>query len=256
MIYKHTHKPLFIFLLILSALNISFSQKLKIDTVYYDRTGEIVTALSDHLTYEVRNLDRKKRIQGITARYTKSGRITESTTYDKGVKTGVYYRHNPAGNVMMYGDYIKGIKTGFWVTLDNSGSILTIEEYDNGKMIGMRERPYAMDDQARTLDGNSVPLETPAEFVGGTDGWGLFLRHNLKYPKDAKRYGYQGIVKMSFVVLSDGRIAAPKIVSSPHKLLSTEALRLLEISPEWYPGKYGDIPIDYQMTIRVVFRLK
>ena len=59
---------------------------------------------------------------------------------------------------------------------------------------------------------------------------------NLKYPLDAKRYGYQGNVYMSFVVLSDGSITSAKIIGSPHEVLSAEALRMLEISPNWIPA--------------------
>ena len=58
MIYKHTHKPLFILLLILSVSNISFSQKLKIDTVYYNRSGQVVSQESDYLTYSIMQLNR------------------------------------------------------------------------------------------------------------------------------------------------------------------------------------------------------
>jgi hypothetical protein len=177
--------------------------------------------------------------------------LTEVTRYVKGEKKGSYYRYNQAGNVMMYGDYTKGIKTGFWVTLDNSGSILTMEEYDNGNMIGMRERPYTM-----SIDGESFELDSDAEFDGGPSGWAQHLRKHLNYPKEAKRYGYDGVVDIRFVVLSDGRGVATKVVSSPHEILSIESLRVLKLSPPWIPAIYNGKPVDSQMTIRVVFRLK
>lgn len=251
-----TRKSLFTILLILALSSITFGQRLKRDTVFYDRAGELVSAQSDYLTYEVRNLDRKKRIQGITARYTKSGRITESTTYDKGEKTGTYYRHNPAGNVMMYGDYVNGIKTGFWVTLDINGSILTMEEYADGTMIGKRNSPYVMDDQGKILDIDMKAKETEATFVGGSNGWGLHLRQNLKYPQEAKKGGYQGAVDLSCVILSDGRVVAARAISSPHEILSIESLRVLNLSPPWNPATVKGKPVDSQRVVRILFRLK
>lgn len=248
---RYAHKSIFLLLLTVIFVQHSKGQKIRIDTVYYDNTGELVTNQSDYLTYEVRQLDRKKRVNGKTERYTKSGRLTEVTRYVKGEKKGSYYRYNQAGNVMMYGDYTKGIKTGFWVTLDNSGSILTMEEYDNGNMIGMRERPYTM-----SIDGESFELDSDAEFDGGPSGWGQHLRKHLNYPKEAKRYGYDGVVDIRFVVLSDGRGVATKVVSSPHEILSIESLRVLKLSPPWIPAIYNGKPVDSQMTIRVVFRLK
>ena len=256
MIYKHTHKPLFILLLILSVSNISFSQKLKIDTVYYNRSGQVVSQESDYLTYSIMQLDRRNRANGISNGYTKSGRITESTSYIKGEKTGTYYRYNPAGDVMFYGDYNKGVKTGYWVTLDPKGNILVMEKHDkNGVEIEKRLRPTVLIENASIND--SLRIEVDAEFPGGHDGWGKHLRKNLKYPLDAKRYGYQGNVYMSFVVLSDGSITSAKIIGSPHEVLSAEALRMLEISPNWIPATVNGIPVDFQLsTLRVVFRLK
>ncbi|OEK02253.1 hypothetical protein BFP97_12315 [Roseivirga sp. 4D4] len=225
---------------------------MKLDTVYYNQSGELTDKETGYLTFEVRQLDRKQRIHGSTARYTKSGRMTESTSYIKGEKTGTYYRFNPAEEVMMYGDYENGIKKGFWVILDSNGIILTMEEYDNtGNLIGRRDRPYS-----EKIDGDTLKLDSEAEFIGGQGGWNLHLRKNLKYPTEAKRYGYQGDVYISFVVLSDGRIAAPRIVKSPHEILSKESLRMLEISPAWLPAMIGDKAVDSQMTLRIVFRLK
>lgn len=256
MISQHTRKSLVIVLLIITFAPISFSQRLKRDTVFYDKAGELVTAQSDYLTYEVRHLDRKKRIQGITARYTKSGRITESTTYDSGEKTGTYYRHNPAVNVMMYGDYVNGVKTGFWVILDNNGSILTMEEYADGTMIGKRDSPYVMDEQGKILDIDMRAKESEATFVGGSNGWGLHLRQNLKYPQEAKKGGYQGAVDLSCVILSDGRVVAARAISSPHEILSIESLRVLNLSPPWNPATVKGKPVDSQMVVRILFRLK
>ena len=125
----------------------------------------------------------------------------------------------------------------------------------NGVEIEKRLRPTVLIENASIND--SLRIEVDAEFPGGHDGWGKHLRKNLKYPLDAKRYGYQGNVYMSFVVLSDGSITSAKIIGSPHEVLSAEALRMLEISPNWIPATVNGVPVDFQLsTLRVVFRLK
>lgn len=257
MTIKNTRTPILYIILALTFCQISFGQKLRLDTAFYNREGEIVTKQSDYLTYEVRPLDRRKRLNGSTVRYTKSGRMTESTTYVKGEKTGIYYRFNPSEEVMMYGNFVKGVKNGFWVIMGSDNSILKMEEYDEtGHMINSREGIQDMTDKGELQAGDTTEAIIPAEFIGGQDGWSLFLAGNLKYPLEAKRGGYQGDVYLSFVVLSDGRVVAPMVVASPHEYLSKEALRMLEISPEWFPAKMGEVAIDTQMTLRIVFRLK
>ena len=105
-------------------------------------------------------------------------------------------------------------------------------------------------------DSTIVVVEEQATFPGGMQEWNYHLRKNLKYPVEAKRYGYQGDVHLTYVVLADGRIAAVRVIESPHSSLTDEALRMLRISPRWIPGKYGGIPVDSQMKLRIAFRLR
>lgn len=255
--FRNTHQYLILFFLLSFLIQNAHGQKLKLDTVYYDRESNEVTKQSDYLTYEVRRVDRKKRPYGTSLRYTKTGRMTESSTYVKGEKTGIYYRFNPAEEVMMYGNYTKGIKTGFWIIMGRGESIRKIEEYDDqGKLIGSREGLYSIVKEQAVYDGDTVTIDSLPEFVGGQDGWNLFLRTNLRYPLEAKRGGYQGFVYLSFVVLSDGRVIAPMVVDSPHPSLSEEGLRILSLSPDWFPAMVKDKPVDAQMQLRLAFRLK
>jgi hypothetical protein len=59
---RYAHKSIFLLLLTVIFVQHSKGQKIRIDTVYYDNTGELVTNQSDYLTYEVRQLDRKKEL--------------------------------------------------------------------------------------------------------------------------------------------------------------------------------------------------
>ncbi len=248
---NYIRKSILLTILAITFTQSGIGQKLRTDTVYYDNTGELVTRQSDYVTYEVRQLYRKKRIDGMAHLYTKSGRLTESTTYVKGEKTGDYYRYNQAEEVIISGYYKNSLKTGLWVTHDNDRSIVAIEEYDDsGNLISKYERP----DSVKTDD--AIKLDTYAKFVGGEEKWNLHLRNNLKYPLEAKRAGYQGDVFMTYTILANGKLSDLKILYSPHEVLSTEALRMLEISPNWIPAMVGDKPVDSQATLRIAFRLR
>ena len=249
---RFAHQSIFLLLLTVIFVQHSKGQKIRTDTVYYDNTGELVTNQSDYLTYEVRELDRKKRVNGKTERYTKSGRLTELTRCVKGEKKGPYYRYNQAGEVIIYGDYDNSLKTGFWVILDNNGSMLMTEEYDDsGKLIQKQDQASFV-----KADNSSNKLESRANFFGGDVGWNLHLRNNLKYPLGAKRAGYQGYVYMAFTVLSNGKIKDLSVINSPHEILSEEALRMVETSPDWIPAMIDEKPVDSQVIKRIEFRLR
>lgn len=227
------------------------AQKVKVDTVYYNGNGELVEKKADYLTYEVRSLDRKKRIHGVVGKFAKTGRLLEAIEYTQGEKTGAYERFHRNGKVMVYGNHEQGKRVNYWVTLDQEGIILSMEEYDKkGELLDTRNNtPF------NPVKGATNVL-IDAEFPGGKDKWNEHLWGNLKYPNEAKRNGHQGTVFIDFVVLSDGQIVAPRITSSPDKSLSNESLRMLQISPKWNPAKLNGKSIDSKAQIRVVFRLK
>lgn len=249
-------------LFLASALSLS-AQKYKVDTVFYDRSGEITQGnVSGFTTFEIRAVDKKGRIQGSSIRYSKTGRAVESTDYIKGAKSGRYERYNPLGNVMISGVYENDMKVGAWATMDMKGKIIQVTDY--GKE-GEKEQVY--DSFSWAEDGVELPdslankqvsfsVEEKPSFPGGMREWALFLRDNLNYPEEAKRNKYSGAVFLTFAVLKNGLVVNPVVAESPHPSLSQEALRVLRKSPNWNPGTSNGEPIDSIMQIRIVFRMK
>ena len=256
-----THN-LILLLFLASTFSLS-AQKYKVDTVYYDRTGEIMQGdVSGFTTFEIRAVDKKGRIQGSSIRYTKTGRAVESTDYIKGEKNGEYERYNPLGNVMISGVYEKNKKVGAWATMDMKGKIIQVTDYGEE---GEKEQVYdtfswAEDniDLPDSLASRQVFLkvEEQASFPGGSKEWAMFLLDNLNYPELAKRNKYTGAVFLTFAVLKNGLVANPVVAESPHPSLSQEALRVLRKSPKWSPGTADGEPIDSEMQIRIVFSIK
>lgn len=79
--------------------------------------------------------------------------------------------------------------------------------------------------------------EVMPEFRGGEKALLTFIRQFLRYPEEATSIGLQGTVFISFVVCKDGKITNAKIVDSPGHSLEVEALRVINIMPNWSPGK-------------------
>lgn len=228
----------------------------RVDTAYFDQSGKQVIKTDNYFSYEIRPLDSRKKISGVIGRFTKSGRLIEATKYRRGVKNGAFEKFDREGKVIAYGNYKNNKKIGFWVALDSDERVLLIEEYNkSGELINTRSRPEITIQADSTAYVIAVTEKKP-EFKGGMNGWNLFLKRNLRYPTDAKRYGIQGNVLVSFIVLSDGQLIAPRVISSRYRSLTKEAIRVIKKSPKWIPATINGQPIDAISKLTIRFRVR
>lgn len=106
--------------------------------------------------------------------------------------------------------------------------------------------------------GQQQPMPRPevtAEFPGGFDKYCQFLKDNIRYPKACEEKGQQGHVAVEFTVAADGSLSNFKVIRSPNKLLSEEALRVAKLMPRWTPARNGGKAVASRFTAFVTFRL-
>lgn len=99
-------------------------------------------------------------------------------------------------------------------------------------------------------------VEENAQFPGGNGEWNKYLKKNLKYPRQAKRMGIEGAVFLSFIVDKQGKISDIQVSRGIGGGCDEEAVRVLEGSPRWNPGKQRGRAVKSRMNLRIVFRLK
>jgi protein TonB len=67
-----------------------------------------------------------------------------------------------------------------------------------------------------------------------------FINKNLKYPESARKYKMTGYVMIEFYVEQNGMQSDVKVSQGLIKSLDDEAVRVVSLSPLWYPAtKYG-----------------
>ena len=99
-------------------------------------------------------------------------------------------------------------------------------------------------------------VEVLPEFPGGNAALYEFIKQNLTYPKSAKEQGIEGIVYVWFIVENDGSITNIKIVQGLNEELDAEALRVVNLMPNWKPGYRGPHPIGrVPYTLPIMFKL-
>ena len=99
-------------------------------------------------------------------------------------------------------------------------------------------------------------VEDMPDFGGeGQDGFRKYISENLKYPEVAAENGISGRVFIKFVVEPDGTVSNVSVVRGVDPALDNEAVRVVESSPKWTPGKQRGKPVRVSFTFPINFKL-
>jgi len=113
------------------------------------------------------------------------------------------------------------------------------------------------EDNAETQKEVFMVVEDMPEFEGGEPGdFRYFIAKNLAYPQKAREESIEGKVFIQFVVGADGIVKNAEVVRSAHPLLDAEAIRVVNLSPAWTPGKQKGKNVDVQFTFPINFKLQ
>jgi len=98
-------------------------------------------------------------------------------------------------------------------------------------------------------------VEESAEPNGGYAAFYKFVKKNIKYPNQAKRMGVEGKVYVQFVVDKDGSITDVKAIRGIGAGCDEEAIRILQKSPKWKPGKQRGRAVKQRIVLPINFKL-
>ena len=184
-------------------------------------------------------------IQGVTisVKGTKTGTVTDSEGYFR-------LETEDARNRMLVAEYVgmesKEFKaegdTSLEIKLEPSLAALS-EIVVVGS--GAKSKDYGRED-ALTDYIPPRPLNGEAEFD-------KYIKENIIRP-DTSATGQRVVVVLSFIVGVNGKIDSIKIMRSPDKIFSDEAIRLIKEGPEWKPAEENGKVINDEVRIRIVFK--
>ena len=93
----------------------------------------------------------------------------------------------------------------------------------------------------------------PPTPISGKLNFEKYIKENLHHP-DTTTAGQRAVVVVSFLVRINGNIDSIRIVRSPGKLFSDEAIRLIKSGPSWKPAEDNGKPIEDKVRMRIVFK--
>lgn len=94
------------------------------------------------------------------------------------------------------------------------------------------------------------------EFRGGQDSLLSWMSNNLNYPHVPLEEYAIATVFASFVVLKDGSISDIIIYKANNSPFEKEALRLLDMMPDWIPGRCNGTLENVKINLPIKFGLK
>ena len=116
------------------------------------------------------------------------------------------------------------------------------------------DKGQAYDDVVSYYECDQRPIflnsQDPAQFL---EKW---VYQYLKYPESAVLNGIQGRVMVEFIIEKDGKVTNARVVKSVSDELDAEALKVINASPKWKPGKVKGNKVRTSLTVPVEFRLE
>ena len=94
------------------------------------------------------------------------------------------------------------------------------------------------------------------EFPGGDAALIGFISKNLRYPDAAKEKSLQGKVLVQFCITKEGKITDSHIVRGVDPLLDNEALRVVNMLPQFKPGSQNGKAVSVWYTLPITYALK
>jgi len=93
------------------------------------------------------------------------------------------------------------------------------------------------------------------EFPGGAPALRSFIAENITYPKIARENGIEGTVYVKFVVNIVGKVQDAQIARGVDPLLDAEAIRVVNMLPDFKTGMQDGKPVDVWYFVPIVLNL-
>jgi len=136
-------------------------------------------------------------------------------------------------------------------------NILNLEDDSN---LGVEIMDYVEEVQEEVVEEEAIPfalVEEKPKFQGGdANTFSKWVSQHLDYPEIAKENGVSGRVMVQFTVNPNGTVSDVKVLRGVDPSLDKEAVRVIQSSPKWTPGKQRDRAVKVTYQFPVIFQLR
>ncbi len=187
--------------------------------------------------------------EGKYCEYFSNGQLRSEKNYKSGRLNGTELTWSAEGRIKKEVNYKNGAKHGKFLTYYDNGLLIRKDIYRDDKFV--RGRCFTREGK----DTSYFEYFIMPKFKGGLAGFKKYILDKINYPEIAVRNNEEGTVYVRFTVDKEGNIIKAKIVKEDKEYFNTEALRVLDTSPRWMPGRRDGKLIDVSITIPIMFKL-
>jgi TonB family protein len=101
-----------------------------------------------------------------------------------------------------------------------------------------------------------IEVDKMPALVGGDKKLDQIIQQNLKYPDACMREGIRGTVYVQFVVDKNGKVKDTVVKNKVNSLLAAEALRVVNLIPDWIPAEKHGEKVNVRFTLPIKFRIE
>lgn len=169
---------------------------------------------------------------------TDNGKFSVTDYYNTGQvqMTGTLKSHDP------------DVKEGDFVFYYKNGVTQTKSTYVNGQET--ESKSWDQEGKDVVLDGK---VEVQPEYPGGMENLYRYIGSHFIYPKGLSPRP-KGTINLSFVIERDGSTDDVRVISSVHKILDAEAVRVIKSMPKWKPGIQKGQPVRVMYNIPLTMK--
>lgn len=189
--------------------------------------------------------------EGLWTNYYETGERRSLAVYKKDKIVGKWQNWYEDGRLRAKGHYRKGKAYGKWRWYYPHGVVASLETYRKGKL----KRVIFYDSIGNRMPGTPM-LEQLPQFPGGDSALYQYLRTSTQYPGRAVEKGWEGTVRLRFLVSRKGVVERVKVTQSIYPDLDEEAKRVIREMPLWSPGRSHNLPVDLYFMLPVRFELQ
>jgi len=189
-------------------------------------------------------------------------------TLDPEIREGKFYFLDSKGRLKAAGQYRDDFPFGVWTSFDSLMQIKGAVDYGYvWDYFESGENAFSVDSLAlsRLRGGDKEFLNEDGTFshVGKMPTFHeedpgkscvKYLEEFLQQPAYADAIDFQGVVEIEFVIYSEGKVRAPRVITHSLEDLNLEAMRVLVESSGWQPGFQKKIPVNVSLNCQFEFK--
>lgn len=225
----------------------------KIRRSYFDEEGKMISEYAfDSLEQMTSSYE-----HGVNYLYTyDSGTLeTKSHITDNQLEDSIYYYYS-SGKLKSVETYYTYEDMHSKISYNEIGEIIYAATWDeNGNKTILVGEQNTNEEQSLKAD-KQVFAEKMPEFPGGVGALYAYISTNLKYPKIARDYKFQGTVYLRFEVTDNGSVSRAESLRPVFPPLDFEAIRVILNSPRWNPAVVDGKKVSVWYKLPVKFTLQ